>query len=174
MLVRRVLWQQFYDYPARDGRPTRSALPATRAASEQNAPIYRPDRSRQDNCPKSRNRWWGSPGFVLFRSRIPGPSAERQPVFSCQPEHHIKNIRSAADTQRMPIQVSRLEPGCQHGFDLRPEFHFQLIQLDLRQKFRHVFKVVEIARLIDQGWHLFPGSYRVPSGNRPNHEMTVR
>ena len=59
----------------------------------------------------------------------PGSSGnpEREFVFSGQPQQHIKNIRSAADTQGMPIQVSRPKPGCQHGFDLRPEFHFQLI-----------------------------------------------
>ena len=59
----------------------------------------------------------------------PGSSGnpQRQSVFSCQLQHQLQNIRSTADAQRMPIQMSRLQPGCQHDFDLRPEFHFQLI-----------------------------------------------
>ena len=67
----------------------------------------------------------------------------------------------------MPIEVSRFKPGCQYDFDLRSEFHFQLIKPDLSQKFRHLFKVVEISRFINQGWHLFPGDYWSPTVTDP-------
>ena len=73
-----------------------------------------------------------------------GENPERQPVLSRQPEHHIEDIRSTADPQRMPVQMRRVQPRSQHDFDLRSELHLQLVEPDLRQEFTHVLKVVEV------------------------------
>src|SRR5436190_5611596 len=83
-----------------------------------------------------------------------------QAVFFCQLYCHLENICPATIIQAMPIQMSWLERCCKYSLNLRPEFDFQLGELDLSQPLGNVFFHIEKASLIDQGWHLVPGGER--------------
>ncbi len=85
----------------------------------------------------------------------------RQAVFFCQLDGQLENIYPATIRQAMPIQMGWRKPSRKHGFNLRPEFDFQLGELDLSQKCRDAFESIEKASFIDQGWHF------VPAGERP-------
>src|SRR5229473_1158727 len=106
---------------------------------------------------------------------------QSQADFFCQPNFQLVNIRPATILQAMPIQMGWLERSRQNCFNLRPELDFQLREFDLTQKFGDVFDMVKKASLIDQGWHLFPGSERPPpimdhvaDGGQVNTEGNIR
>src|SRR6266849_8084178 len=86
----------------------------------------------------------------------------RQAVCFCQLYCHLENICPATIIQAMPIQMGWLERSCKYSLNLRPEFDFQLGELDLSQKFGDAFIPVEKASLIDQGWYLLLGGERPP------------
>src|SRR5438105_6509777 len=80
-----------------------------------------------------------------------------QAVFCCQLYCHFENICPATIIQAMPIQMGWFERSRKHCLNLRPEFDFQLGELDLSQKFGNASVQVEIARLINERGNLVSG-----------------
>ena len=84
--------------------------------------------------------------------------SHRQAIFSRQSQYHLGNGVPAIEAQAVLIEVGRPQPEGQHRFDLRPELHLQLAQIDLGQEMGHLVKVIEGAVGADQGRHFLTGA----------------